>query len=110
MLCVMLQLFPKQQTANFWHILNVSGDILSRIHSVLDHMHQLSINLPILLWAISWNMEGLIDDALVLQDNDGIRQSASETQDGSGMTFLTRCGIQSIRRVCICSGLILGGS
>ena len=76
----------KQQTANFWHVLNVSGDILSRIHSVLDHMHQLSINLPILLWEISWNMEGLIDDALVLQDNDGVRRSASETQDGSGVT------------------------
>jgi hypothetical protein len=52
----------KQQTSKFWRVLNVYGDILRRIHSVLDHMHQLSINLPILLWAISWNMERLIND------------------------------------------------
>jgi hypothetical protein len=70
----------KQQIANFWRVLNVSGDILSRIHPVLDHMNQLSINLPILLWEISWKLEGPIDDALVLQDNDGVRRSASETR------------------------------
>ena len=46
------------------HLRN-AGDITARIIKVLQYMDTLRINLPILLWAISWNVEDLISDPYV---------------------------------------------
>ena len=48
-----------------WNHLKNAGDISARVIQVLRYMEGLWINLPILLWAISWNVEDLISDPYV---------------------------------------------
>ena len=45
--------------------LDASGDITERVIKILDLMDDLHVNLPIFLWAISWNVEELISNARV---------------------------------------------
>ena len=54
-----------RQTESRWKDLNRAGDISARVIRVLRFMEELRINLPILLWAISWNVEDLISDPSV---------------------------------------------
>ena len=43
-----------------------------RVRQVLDFMKSVDINLPILLWAISWNIPELISDPKVSADHDTV--------------------------------------
>jgi hypothetical protein len=42
--------------------LEASGDIVERVVKILQLMEELHVNLPIFLWAISWNVEELISN------------------------------------------------
>jgi hypothetical protein len=46
-----------------------------RVHLVLDFMKSVNINLPILLWAISWNVPELISDAKVSAERTALMVS-----------------------------------
>ena len=46
-----------------------------RVHLVLDFMKSVNINLPILLWAISWNIPDLISDPKVSAERTALMVS-----------------------------------
>ena len=48
-----------QQTNRCRHFLEDTGDISDRVLQVLDLMDTLHLNLPLFLWAISWNVPKL---------------------------------------------------
>lgn len=50
----------RRQTLNFREFLAITGDISERVVEVLDLMDSLHLNLPLLLWAISWNVPELV--------------------------------------------------
>jgi hypothetical protein len=55
----------RQQTANYRRFLDSTGDISDRIRSILCFMDSLHVNLPVFLWAISWNIPDLVEDSKI---------------------------------------------
>ena len=51
-----------KQTNAYHRYLAASGDIAERVLKILWYMEELHINLPIFLWAISWNIEELVSN------------------------------------------------
>ena len=51
-----------KQTNAYHRYLAASGDIAERVLKILQYMEELHINLPIFLWAISWNVEELVSN------------------------------------------------
>jgi hypothetical protein len=51
-----------KQTNAYYRYLAVSGDMAERVIKILQYMEELHINLPIFLWAISWNVEELVSN------------------------------------------------
>ena len=51
----------QQRTRNLRQFLITSGLLVERVVSVLEYMKSIDINLAILVWAISWNVEDLIN-------------------------------------------------
>jgi hypothetical protein len=54
-----------RQTNAYYRHLAASGDIAERVVNILQYMENLHINLPIFLWAISWNVEALVSNPQV---------------------------------------------
>ncbi|GBE86106.1 hypothetical protein SCP_0806300 [Sparassis crispa] len=54
----------KIRTRNFRNYLAQQGDIASRVKEVLGYMLEKKLYLPLLLWALSWNVPELIADPL----------------------------------------------
>jgi hypothetical protein len=55
----------RQQTANWRKFLEETGDVHDRVLKILRYIYSLKINLPILLWVISWNVEALTADLMI---------------------------------------------
>ena len=51
------------QTNACRRFLEATGDLAERVVKILDLMDELHVNLPIFLWAISWNEENLVSNA-----------------------------------------------
>ncbi len=49
--------------------------LVERVHSVIDHMCSQGLNLPLFLWAISWNIDDLISDPLVAAEQAALMKS-----------------------------------
>jgi hypothetical protein len=54
-----------RHTNNCRKFLETSGDIAERVVNILKFMEELHVNLPIFLWAISWNVEELVSNPQV---------------------------------------------
>jgi hypothetical protein len=54
-----------RQTESCRQFLENSGDITGRVLKILELMEQLHVNLPIFLWAISWNVPELVSNGQV---------------------------------------------
>jgi hypothetical protein len=49
-----------RQTNAYRQHLETTEDIAERVVQILEFMEELHVNLPIFLWAISWNVEELV--------------------------------------------------
>jgi hypothetical protein len=55
---------PHLRQTNACHqFLEATGDLAERVVRILDFMDEVHVNLPIFLWAISWNEEHLVSNA-----------------------------------------------
>ena len=102
-------------TENIWQFLD-DQTLAAHVRSILDFMKSVNINLPILLWAISWNIPELISDlkvsaertafdtSLCLPGFSGLRGSVS-----SGEPALISVGCLRAEGAdgCSCHGLLI---
>jgi|ERR1700722_15101014 len=53
------------RTRNYRRFLEENGLLVDRILLVLEYMNSIQVDLPILLWAISWNVQELVENPVV---------------------------------------------
>jgi hypothetical protein len=65
----------QQRTRNLLQFLTNSGLLVERVISVLEYMKSNDINLAILIWAISWNVEDLVNHKIVVFERTSLMLS-----------------------------------
>ena len=69
----------KQCTRNLRQFLTNSGLLVERVISALEYMKSIDINLAILIWAISWNVEELINHKAVVFERTSLMLSEEDS-------------------------------
>jgi hypothetical protein len=85
------------QTENFRAFLDKKGDISDRVLKILAYMDSLQMNLPLLLWAVSWNVPDLVANPRVRFARMALMVSNELTQILSHWFFPPRAHGQGIR-------------
>ncbi|OBZ65975.1 hypothetical protein A0H81_14143 [Grifola frondosa] len=67
---------PHRQRTRRWRAeLLQEGDISARVKEVLEFMKSRKLDLPLLLWAISWNVQDLVQDTAVQFERTALTSS-----------------------------------